>query len=407
MGKPSTNIVQLEAFVEKFLAEGQTLVAGWTPPATGSASGVAIPTAEHVVSKTPPASVPSRILRQTGLLMTCFANQEDEGQETPAAPDDPPVKTAFGIAINYKDGCRVLGIALPWKQKPGKLYRIINEATGKMIEGVHHVDEGPFETHDPYLDENRRPDNESLKGQKVSWSKLAGKWVPDPNGKLTDSGAAVDAFPFVFASLLGKDVNAIYAESPSAIVTLEEYDAPTAPAAFPAPGPWIAATTLLHTGITLSDVVVRARSGIPLTVNYKLGAGGQSGTAPLPGTLLKDGTRESDCSGFGDWCEGVARDTDGWNTDYAFNDAQNAEKHYKIVPRGSHKPGQKLVVGVRPGHPIGHEGVISRVTPAGVADRVIHCSSMNPEGHAIAETDTSWFDAASAIAVEYLGLAPG
>lgn len=382
---------------------------GDEPPPAPAPAPASMP--EKTPAPPPPQAVPpplpapristaaTPLFRASGVLVTCFANQEDEGQETPAEPDDPPTKTATGLAIHYQDGMRILGCAFPWKPRPGRLYRFIQDTSKLVIDGVHQVDEGPWETHDDWLAEGRRPHAEALLGQKVSWSKANGRWVADPAGKKTENGAGGDLLPLPWSKILGKLPLEIYNGSPSGRFTIEEYDAPTAPIDLGAIPP--ATHAPVKTGLTLADVAARARLGLTLPFFYELGAGGQSGTAPLPGTLLKDGTRDGDCSGFGDWCEGVSRDTTGWNTDYAYNDAMGPQKHYKRIPLNQTKPGHKRVIGKRDGHPFGHEGVCS------APGKIIHCSSMNPKGHAIAETDTKWFDDAGAIAVEYLGLEPG
>lgn len=107
---------------------------------------------------------------------------------------------------------------------------------------------------------------------------------------------------------------------------------------------------------------------------------------------------KSDCSGFMDACFGIDRNVTGENTDAVWHDAApgGAHKYYEdvvgparpfdcYVQKSGPTPDGKYTLSY------GHCGVVTAVDDHGVPTGVAHCSSMNPDGRSIQETDTSWF----------------
>lgn len=146
---------------------------------------------------------------------------------------------------------------------------------------------------------------------------------------------------------------------------------------------------------SVAQFLARARSAKGKKTVYKLGAGGMK-----PGNATPtDAGNTCDCSGFVCWALGVSRKTThplyvkfngGWmNTDGMVNDANNSTGFFDALPDA--KVGCIIVY---PGgkNKIGHVGIVTEVT-AGVATKVLHCSSGNYRSteDAIQETNPDVF----------------
>ncbi|OLY91822.1 chitosanase of glycosyl hydrolase group 75 [Cnuella takakiae] len=138
--------------------------------------------------------------------------------------------------------------------------------------------------------------------------------------------------------------------------------------------------------LTTSEVIKRARTMLSRRTIYKLGKGGMNPSA----LRASDSNNELDCSGFVAWCLGISRHTSnsfyasyngdgnkGWfETTAVYRDANH---HLGLVTRIDNPVrgcivvyGDSIVNGQRRQ---GHIGIVTEVSEAGVARKVIHCSS--------------------------------
>lgn len=104
-----------------------------------------------------------------------------------------------------------------------------------------------------------------------------------------------------------------------------------------------------------------------------------------------------DCSNFSNWVLRIPHGARDWmNTDAMHADAGAANGVFELFDRANPRraaPGALLVYPKPPDESFGHVGIVTKVTPAGLPERVVHCSADNflTQGHAIAATGPEEF----------------
>lgn len=290
----------------------------------------------------------------TGVATTWLDKRDDEVGETakqPAYPWAPSNHTGVGL--------EVVGIALPFKVSEGDGADI--QLPGGAWWYLPCIEKGPHHADDRYLPEGR-----------------AARAVSEPGNH-----AIVDITPAAQALLDGGTAAEDYAHAPMRTVNIRWHPGGGKVAYRLGTGSADIGTATQR----VTEVLTRARSLIDKPIAYELGK-------QPPGPA-------SDCSGFVDWCNSIDRAKTGLNTDAMVADATGPQRYYRKVDAPA--PGDDYVYPSPGAGHYGHTGVISAVDLTGVPVRVIHCSSGNPEGRAVQETDPGVFTSHGAIVVRAVG----
>lgn len=325
------------------VAEGDDTVESASPsPSPSPPAPATAPPAPPSLVLVPPQIQPEWPI-VFGVMATCWLNEDDdktgETAKQPAYPWAPRNHDGIGKTL--------LGCAVPFAVEQG-------DGVDVRLSGTAHwtfipvTEKGPHHTDDDYLKRGARPRAESEPG----------------------NHAGIDITPPGWALLWGKTAEQEWAGEPSGLVELRWH-------------PRAATAPLTPFGLR-DAALARARAYVGATMTYELGK-------EPPGFF-------SDCSGFVNYCNGIDRDTTGENTDAMVADANGPHRYYRTVV-GPAQPGDDYVYPSPGAGHYGHTGVISEVDAVGAPTKVIHCSSGNPAGHAVQETDPGVFTRHGAIIV--------